>query len=112
MKEILHYGFHFVLCPLLAYVIWQYQCKKGKEAFIIALLSMLVDLDHLFAEPMFDPNRLSVGFHPLHSYPMIVVYFIALVFPYKRFNFWWGFRPLAFALLLHMLTDYLDFYVF
>ena len=37
---------------------------------------MLIDLDHLLATPIFDPARCSIGFHPLHSYYAIGVYFI------------------------------------
>ncbi len=112
LKTFLHYGFHFILFPCVAYIIWEYSNKKGGKALLFVLLSMFVDLDHLLADPIFDPNRLSIGFHPLHSYPMIIVYFLGILFPYKRFNLWWGFRPLCFGLLFHMLTDYLDFYIF
>jgi hypothetical protein len=37
-------------------------------------LTIIVDLDHLLADPIYDPNRCSIGFHPLHSYPAIVIY--------------------------------------
>ena len=30
------------------------------------MLTMMVDLDHLIADPIFDPQR-CIGFHPLHS---------------------------------------------
>ena len=61
---------------------------------------MLVDLDHLLAVPIFDPNRCSINFHPLHSFYAIGVYTIMLI-PKKI-------RVLGIALLLHMFTDYLD----
>lgn len=61
---------------------------------------MLVDLDHLLATPMFDPNRYSIGFHPLHSYSAIAVYFILLFFPKTRI--------IAVGLVFHMLTDFQD----
>ncbi len=112
LKPFLHYSFHFIFCPLIAYVIWEYKNKLGIKALIIVLLSMLVDLDHLFANPIFDPNRLSIGYHPLHSYPMILIYFLGLFIPYRRLGLYWGLRPLCLGLLLHILTDYLDFYVF
>jgi len=64
------------------------------------LATMLVDLDHLLATPIFDSNRCSIGFHPLHSYYAIGIYCIMLVFPKSR--------VIAIGLLLHMLTDYLD----
>ena len=35
------------------------------------MATMLVDLDHLFADPIYDPDRCSIGFHPLHQYPIM-----------------------------------------
>lgn len=64
------------------------------------LATMLVDLDHLFAEPMFDPGRCSIGFHPLHSWYVQPIY-VALLFHRKT-------RIVGIGLCLHMLTDLLD----
>ncbi len=64
------------------------------------LASMLIDLDHLLATPIFDPHRCSIGFHPLHSYIAIGLYPIFLFFKNTR--------VLGAGLLFHMLTDYLD----
>lgn len=61
---------------------------------------MLIDLDHLWATPIFDPNRCSVGFHPLHSHLAIIIYVIGLI-PQKS-------RIFAIALLFHIITDYID----
>ena len=63
---------------------------------------MLVDVDHLLATPIFDENRCSINFHPLHSYAAIGIYFIGVFFKKTR--------VLCIALLFHMLTDYLDCY--
>jgi hypothetical protein len=52
-----------------------------KKAWLIMLATMLVDLDHLFANPIFDPTRCSIGFHPLHSYPAIITYFLLFFIP-------------------------------
>ena len=30
------------------------------------LATMVVDLDHLLADPILDPQRCGIGFHPLH----------------------------------------------
>jgi hypothetical protein len=67
---------------------------------MIFILTMLVDLDHLLATPMYDPCRCSIGFHPLHSYVAIGIY-IVLLLPVKT-------RIIAIGLLMHMLTDGLD----
>lgn len=64
------------------------------------IATMLVDLDHLLADPIFDPNRCGIGFHPLHSYYAIAVYFVMAFFP--------RFRIAAIGLLFHMLTDFQD----
>ena len=64
------------------------------------LATMLIDLDHLLASPIFDSSRCSIGFHPLHSYYAIVVY-VGLLFFKKT-------RIIAIGLLLHILTDYQD----
>ena len=63
---------------------------------------MLVDLDHLFASPIFDPNRCSINFHPLHSYYAIGFYFLMAFIPNTKV------RIIAIGLLFHMATDFLD----
>ena len=64
------------------------------------LATILVDLDHLLADPIFSPDRCSIGFHPLHSEWAIGIYFLLLFFPKSRI--------VAIGLLYHMLTDYQD----
>ena len=61
---------------------------------------MLIDLDHLLANPIFDPCRCSIGFHPLHSNVAIIIYF-GFLLPDKT-------RVIAVGLLLHMATDFID----
>jgi hypothetical protein len=75
-----------------------------KKAYWLMLATMLVDLDHLFATPIFQPNRCSIGFHPLHSYYAIAVYFLGSLI--LKGNY----RIIAIGLLFHMFTDYQDFY--
>lgn len=62
--------------------------------------TMAVDLDHLLAVPVYDPNRCSIGFHPLHSYYAIGVYVILLFFPKTRL--------VGIGLVIHMILDYID----
>ncbi|MCR9205957.1 MAG: DUF6122 family protein, partial [Halobacteriovoraceae bacterium] len=75
--------------------------EQWKRTYLIFFFSMLVDLDHLLSTPIFDPNRLSVGFHPLHSYYAIAIYVVGLFYKPTRI--------LAFALIFHMLTDVIDY---
>jgi hypothetical protein len=95
--SILHYGLHFLFPIVIAY--W-YASRNWKSAYLILVLTMLVDLDHLLATPIFDPNRCSIGFHPLHSAWAILAYLL-LLFPKKT-------RLVAIGLLFHMFTDWLD----
>ena len=62
--------------------------------------TMIVDLDHLLATPIFDSNRCSIGFHPFHSYLAIGVYVILAFFP--------SLRIFSVGLLIHMFLDYTD----
>ena len=64
------------------------------------ILTMLVDLDHILAHPMYDPNRCGIGFHPLHSYLAIVIYMALTIIPKSRI--------IGVGLLIHMALDSLD----
>ena len=67
------------------------------------IATMAVDLDHLLANPIYDPNRCSIGFHPLHSYIAIGIYAGLLIFPRLRI--------MAIGLLIHMALDYVDCFI-
>ena len=64
------------------------------------LATMLVDLDHLLASPIYDPGRCSIGFHPLHELWFVALY-LALCFIPKT-------RLLGIGLTIHMALDSLD----
>lgn len=66
--------------------------------------TMLADLDHLLATPIFAPNRCSINYHPLHTYYAIAVYFLGFIF--LKGNY----RVVVIGLLLHMFTDWQDCY--
>ncbi len=66
------------------------------------IATMLVDLDHLLANPIFDSSRCSIGFHPLHSYYAIGGYFLLLFIPNTKV------KIVAVGLLFHMITDFQD----
>lgn len=101
LKFIIHYFLHFVFPVAIA---WFFFRKNWKQAYLLLLATMLVDADHLLATPIFDPNRSSVGFHLLHSYPAIAMYFLGAIF--LKGNY----RIIAIGLLFHMFTDFQDFY--
>ena len=50
--------------------------RRFLYAWLIMMATMLVDLDHLLANPVYDPDRCSIGFHPLHQYPIMVLYIV------------------------------------
>jgi len=97
LRNLQHYSLHFLFPGLIAYVFLK---KHWKYSWLIMTLTMLIDLDHLLANPVFDTNRCSINFHPLHTYYAIVVYSMFLFFP--------KFRIIGIGLLLHIFTDYLD----
>lgn len=108
LRTIIHYGLHF-LAPLLFAQF--FRRERRVKAFWIMLATMLVDLDHLLATPIFNPDRCSVGFHLLHSYFMVGVYALLCVLPYEKLNMPWWLRPIGIGLFFHMLTDLQDFYL-
>lgn len=99
LQTLVHYSLHFLFPALLA---WWFFRPIWIRAWGLMLLTMAVDLDHLLATPLFDPSRCSIGFHPLHTWPAILVYLIMLLIPY-RFS-----RIFGLGLLLHMTTDFID----
>lgn len=70
------------------------------KAWLLMLATMLVDLDHLLAEPIYDPNRCSIGFHPLHQYPLLALYGGLALWPKTRL--------VGIGLLIHMFLDGVD----
>ena len=97
LQTITHYGLHFIFPGLLA---WLFFRNEWKKAWFIMILTMLVDLDHLLATPIFDATRCSIGFHILHSYWAIAIYGLMLFIPKVRI--------IAVGLLFHMIVDWQD----
>ncbi|MBC9796060.1 DUF6122 family protein [Sinomicrobium weinanense] len=97
LRFIVHYGLHFIFPVLIAY--WFYRPQFIKVSLIL-LSGILIDIDHLLADTIFDVNRCSIGFHLLHGYIPIVLY--VLLFTYKPT------RIIGLALLLHILADTAD----
>jgi hypothetical protein len=74
--------------------------RLALRVYLVLIATMLVDLDHLIADPIYDPNRCSIGFHPLHMEFMMPVYALMSLFPKTR---WIGV-----GLLIHMGLDAAD----
>ena len=74
----LHITLHFAV-PLL--VALAFHRDRWRSATLIMLATMAVDLDHLLADPIYDPARCSIGFHPLHTAPAILLYLLLFAVP-------------------------------
>lgn len=97
LQTITHYSLH-VLVPLcVALVFFK---SNWKIAFLIMIATFIIDLDHLLANPIYDPNRCSINFHPLHSYVAIGVYVLLLI-PKTT-------RLIGLGLCIHILADTID----
>jgi hypothetical protein len=97
LQTLTHYGIHFGLPLLIAVLFFK---SNWKVAYIIMLCGLLIDLDHVLANPIFDSGRCSINFHPLHSYYAIAIY-IGLTILKKT-------RILGIGLIIHIIADAAD----
>ena len=98
MQTFIHYFLHLGFPFFIAFLFFR---KDWKKVYLILLATMLVDLDHLIAHPIFQANRCSINFHFLHTYYAMGVYMLLLFFR-KPFNI------IGIGLVFHMLTDFID----
>jgi Family of unknown function (DUF6122) len=92
-----HLALHFLVPAVLAGLFFR---KIWKLAYFLMIATMLVDIDHLFANPVYDPNRCSIGFHPLHELWFIVLYAMLCFVPKVRL--------VGIGLSIHMALDAID----
>ena len=97
LRPLLHLILHAVVPGLAAHLGWR---KRRLHAWVIMLLTNLIDLDHLLADQIYDANRCSIGFHPLHSYAAIALFALTVV-PSKT-------RLIGVGLMIHIALDALD----
>lgn len=95
----LHISYHFILPILLIALFYR---RSWKRSYLIIMSTMLVDIDHLLANPIYDPTRCSIGFHPLHTEIPILIYIVLSLFPKTRL--------VGLGLLIHMGLDSIDCY--
>lgn len=98
MQSLIHYTLHLLFPAVIAFVFFR---KNWIKAYIILLCTMLIDVDHLLANPIFEANRCSIGLHPLHSLYFIPVY-AGLLFLKKPYCI------IGIGLLFHLFTDFID----
>lgn len=74
----LHIALHFIVPAAIAAAIDR---RRGLATWLVLISTMAVDLDHLLADPVYDPDRCSLGFHPLHTVPALAAYVALFVGP-------------------------------
>lgn len=93
----LHIALHLLVPALVVGIFFR---KSWKPSYLVLVATMLVDMDHLLANPIYDPSRCSIGFHPLHQ-PWFLVLYLALSLVRKS-------RRVGIGLSIHMFLDALD----
>ena len=93
----MHLSLHIIVPMFVAVFFFR---KRWLKAFIIMLATMLVDVDHSLADPIYDPQRCSIGFHPLHHLGFICLYLVLCFVPKARL--------VGIGLVLHMALDSID----
>ena len=97
IRPVVHLLLHFIVPGIVARFSFR---DRWIRAWLIMALTIIVDLDHLLADPIYDPNRCSIGYHPLHSYPAILFYLVLTMIPKTRL--------IGLGLMIHMILDAVD----
>ena len=111
-----HLALHVLIPLLVARVVYR---RRWALVALILISTMAVDVDHLLADPIYDPARCSIGFHPLHTLPAIAVYLCLFLLPFLFHRSGDGRRwrsistaravqLLGLGLLIHMALDWSD----
>lgn len=94
---LLHIVLHFAVPAAVARLAFRTWWLK---AWLIMAATIAVDVDHLLADPIYQPDRCSIGFHPLHTWPAMVVYGVLALVPRVR--------VIGIGLLVHLVLDGID----
>ncbi|WP_273566516.1 DUF6122 family protein [Maribacter halichondriae] len=98
LRFLIHYGIHFLVPVAIGFSF--FPKEKRMVAILILLAGIIIDVDHLIANPIFDPQRCSIGYHPLHSYFAIICYLVLFIFKKTRL--------FGLALIIHIIADLAD----
>ena len=93
----LHTALHFIVPAAAAALFYR---PKWRTAYLVMMAAMLIDLDHLLADPVYDPQRCGLGFHPLHGVLPMVLY-LGLCLHGKT-------RLIGLGLAIHIVLDAID----
>ncbi|MEH6466830.1 MAG: DUF6122 family protein [Porticoccus sp.] len=88
---------HFLVPVIVSGIFFR---QNWKVAYWVMVATMLVDVDHLLATPIYDPSRCSIGFHPLHEFIPIALYVVFCAIPKLRY--------VGVGLVVHMVLDTMD----
>jgi hypothetical protein len=97
IRPLLHIALH-ILVPLAVAVI--FYRRRWRRAWLIMLAGWLIDVDHLLADPVYDPGRCSLTTHILHRWPAQILYLLLAILPKTRL--------VGLGLVIHILLDALD----
>ncbi|WP_439134198.1 DUF6122 family protein [Pseudomaricurvus sp.] len=92
-----HIALHFIIPAIVVAAFYR---KHWQFAYLIMMSTMLVDLDHLVASPIYDPARCSIGFHPLHKLWFVCLCVLLCFIPKTRL--------VGLGLSVHMALDSID----
>ncbi len=93
----LHILLHFII-PLSIASVWFK--PHWQKAYGLMIFAFIVDLDHLLATPIYEANRCSINFHPLHLLYLQPIYLLLCLPKVTRY--------FGIGLCIHMLLDSLD----
>jgi hypothetical protein len=93
----LHIVLHFLVPALAAALFFR---KNFIRAYLIMTAALIIDLDHFLAEPLYDPGRCSIGFHPLHTVWAMAGYIALFFLPHLRIA--------GAGLIIHIILDMID----
>ncbi|HIF88378.1 MAG TPA: hypothetical protein EYG22_00830 [Candidatus Thioglobus sp.] len=92
-----HIALHFIIPAIIVGLFFR---RDWKFVYFVMMVTMLVDVDHLLAVPIYDATRCGIGFHPLHGFFSIALY--------TAFCFIPKLRIVGIGLVIHMVLDSLD----
>jgi hypothetical protein len=93
----IHIILHFIVPALAAALFFR---KNFLRAYLVMTATMIIDFDHFLADPVYDPGRCSIGFHPLHTVWAIAAYGALFFVPLLR--------TVSAGLIIHILLDLID----
>ena len=110
----LHILLHILVPVIVARMFYN---ENRIHAAVLMVAGMLIDLDHLLADPIYDPDRCSIGFHTLHTGPFILFYSGLFVIPIAfdkwvsnkiSHSTWQSLSLIGLGLVLHIILDGID----